>query len=169
MGRMTDDWYRENTPVRDGELEVDAGAIVSNGADKGAYVQCWVWVPDPDEEIPGHAVIETPSSAETAGAMLDEHSIDDCDKDDALAVWADALRDALERDPRAERLEVSAARGERVVHHGWNGAAWSERWSGCATMDTLTESESEAVWDAVMAADAALADFAAQVDQPADA
>lgn len=29
---------------RDGELEVDDGAIVSEGEDNGAYVQAWVWV-----------------------------------------------------------------------------------------------------------------------------
>ena len=169
MGRMSDEWYIKNAPVRDGEVEVDAGAIVSNGADKGAYVQCWVWVPDPDEEMPGSAVIETPASAETVVSMLDEHGIDDCDKDDAVVLWADALRDAMERDPRAKRLEVSAARGQRVTHHGWNGAAWSEWWSGCATMDTLTESEAEAVEDAITAADAALAEFAARMQQQTDA
>ena len=28
----------------DGELEIDPGAAVSEGADNGAYVQAWVWV-----------------------------------------------------------------------------------------------------------------------------
>lgn len=31
---------------RDGEIEVDDGAIVSRGSDKGAYVAAWVWVYD---------------------------------------------------------------------------------------------------------------------------
>src|SRR5438105_4681318 len=29
---------------RDGECEIDETAIVSEGADNGAYVQAWVWV-----------------------------------------------------------------------------------------------------------------------------
>ncbi len=29
---------------RDGEIEVDEGAVVSLGADDGAYVQAWLWV-----------------------------------------------------------------------------------------------------------------------------
>lgn len=31
---------------RDGEVEVDEGAVVSEGADNGAYVAAWVWVPE---------------------------------------------------------------------------------------------------------------------------
>jgi hypothetical protein len=171
MGRMSDEWYIKNAPVREGEVEVDAGAIVSNGADRGAYVQAWVWVPDPDEEMPGPAVIELPAGTETAESLLDWHEslTLDSDRETGLTLWADALRDALERDTRASRLEVSAARGQRATHHGWNGAAWSERWSGCATMDTLTESEAAAVEDAITAADAALAEFAARIQQQADA
>lgn len=30
--------------ARDGELEIDATATVSEGSDDGAYVQAWVWV-----------------------------------------------------------------------------------------------------------------------------
>lgn len=30
----------------DGEVEIDSNAIVSLGADPGAYVQAWVWVYD---------------------------------------------------------------------------------------------------------------------------
>ena len=37
--------YRDGVKVRDGELEVDDDAIVSE-AEGGAYVQAWVWVPD---------------------------------------------------------------------------------------------------------------------------
>lgn len=29
---------------QDGEIEIDAGAVVSEGDDNGAYVQVWVWV-----------------------------------------------------------------------------------------------------------------------------
>lgn len=125
------------------------------------YRAAWQW--QEGEEMPDPAVIEFPVDAETAESLLSWHEIDDCDKDDALVLWADALRDALERDPRAARVEVSAARGQRATHHGWNGAGWSERWSGCATMDTLTESEVAAVEDAITAADAALAEFAQNV------
>lgn len=35
--------------ARDGEIEIDDDAAVSLGADAGAYVQGWLWVPD--EEI----------------------------------------------------------------------------------------------------------------------
>lgn len=35
---------------RDGEIEIDDDAAVSLGADAGAYVQGWLWVPDEDEE-----------------------------------------------------------------------------------------------------------------------
>ncbi|MFZ9890174.1 MAG: hypothetical protein ACO3JL_21965 [Myxococcota bacterium] len=111
------------------------------------------------------AVIELPCSTETAESMLNWYELDDCDKGDALVAWADALRDALERDPRAARVEVSAGRGQRATHHGWNGAAWSESWYGCATMDTLTQSEAAAVEDAITAADAALGEFAAKVEK----
>ena len=30
---------------KDGECEIDEGAKVSRGADEGAYVQAWIWVP----------------------------------------------------------------------------------------------------------------------------
>jgi hypothetical protein len=129
------------------------------------YRAAWQW--NEDEEMPEPAYIETPASTETAESMLDWHEslTLDSDRETGLTLWADALRDALERDPRASRLEVSAARGQRIMHHAWNGAAWSERWSGCATMDTLTESEAAAVEDAIAAADAALAEFAAKVSK----
>lgn len=132
------------------------------------YRAAWQW--QEDEEMPEPAVIELPASTETAESLLDWHEslTIDFDRETGLTVWADALRDALERDTRASRLEVSAARGQRIMHHGWNGAAWSERWSGCATMDTLTESEVAAIEDAITAADAALADFAARMQQQAD-
>lgn len=32
---------------KDGEIEIDDGAIVSRGEDHGAYVLAWVWVDDP--------------------------------------------------------------------------------------------------------------------------
>ncbi|HYW43078.1 MAG TPA: hypothetical protein VE959_09480, partial [Bryobacteraceae bacterium] len=32
--------------MRDGEIEIDDGAVVSRGSDQGAYVQAWVWVSD---------------------------------------------------------------------------------------------------------------------------
>lgn len=35
----------------EGELEVDDDAIVSLGDDPGAYVQVWIWVPDPEWEV----------------------------------------------------------------------------------------------------------------------
>ena len=59
-GVPSDDWYRENVPTRDGELECDDGAIVSAGTDAGAYVQTWSWVAaptcsiHPDELLAGY-------------------------------------------------------------------------------------------------------------------
>jgi len=127
------------------------------------YRAAWQW--NEDEEMPDPAYIETPASTETAESLLNWHEslTLDSDRETGLTLWADALRDALERDPRAARVEVSAARGQRATHHGWNGAAWSERWSGCATMYTLTESEAAAVEDAITAADSALGEFAEAV------
>ena len=31
---------------RDGELEIDPGAVVSKGGDPGAYVMAWLWIDD---------------------------------------------------------------------------------------------------------------------------
>jgi hypothetical protein len=56
MGVNPDEWYVEranDTLYRDGEVEFDSDALVSNGNAAGAYVQAWVWVPDdevPDDE-----------------------------------------------------------------------------------------------------------------------
>lgn len=33
---------------RDGETEIDDGAVVSRGEDNGAYVSAWLWVSDND-------------------------------------------------------------------------------------------------------------------------
>jgi len=33
---------------REGETEIDDGAVVSRGSDPGAYVQAWVWVYESD-------------------------------------------------------------------------------------------------------------------------
>lgn len=34
----------------EGEIEIDDNAVVSHGADPGAYVAAWVWVPFDDED-----------------------------------------------------------------------------------------------------------------------
>jgi hypothetical protein len=39
----------------EGELEVDANAIVSKGDDDGAYVMAWLWVSDEDAGLVGGA------------------------------------------------------------------------------------------------------------------
>ena len=36
---------RENSLLRDGELELDPDAKVTEGASNGAYIQTWMWVP----------------------------------------------------------------------------------------------------------------------------
>jgi hypothetical protein len=38
------DLARKDPRVREGELEIDESAVVSWGADNGAYVQAWLWV-----------------------------------------------------------------------------------------------------------------------------
>lgn len=40
-------WAQENLQ-RDGEIEIDSGAVVSRGDDPGAYIAAWVWVADED-------------------------------------------------------------------------------------------------------------------------
>lgn len=50
MSQMSDRWYLKTAKTeihKDGEVEIDSNAIVSRGADDGAYVQAWVWVADP--------------------------------------------------------------------------------------------------------------------------
>jgi hypothetical protein len=39
-----------NTRAKDGDIEFDENAVVSHGADNGAYVQAWVWIPGPGSE-----------------------------------------------------------------------------------------------------------------------
>ncbi len=53
--RMPDAWYRSKAAElyhRGGDVEIDPDAAVSRGDDpassRGAYVQAWVWVDDPE-------------------------------------------------------------------------------------------------------------------------
>jgi hypothetical protein len=51
--KLTDEELRQlarKQHGRDGECEIDDGAVVSRGDDAGAYVAAWVWVDVPDEE-----------------------------------------------------------------------------------------------------------------------
>lgn len=53
MSANLDAWYRRQARDflhRDGEIEIDDDAVVSTGADAGAYVAAWVWVADLEEE-----------------------------------------------------------------------------------------------------------------------
>ena len=53
MGRLSDRQYRELATEqyhRDGSVEIDDNAVVSNGDDDGAYVAAWVWVYDSNHE-----------------------------------------------------------------------------------------------------------------------
>lgn len=50
--KLTDEQYRQAAIKKhgsEGEVEIDADAIVSRGDDPGSYVQAWVWVYD--EEV----------------------------------------------------------------------------------------------------------------------
>lgn len=170
-GCETREWIlsTELTVLPTGVNFLDGQGISYPYADGSLAAECYraAWQWQEDEEMPDPAYIETPASTETAESLLDWHEslTLDSDRETGLTLWADALSEALIRDPRAKRLEVTPAGGQRIMHHGWNGAAWSERWSGCATMDTLTESEAAAVEDAITAADAALAEFATKVEK----
>jgi hypothetical protein len=45
--------YRQRAKARferEGELEIDDDAPVSQREEQGAYVQCWVWIDAPDSE-----------------------------------------------------------------------------------------------------------------------
>ena len=49
--KHSDKWYREQAQIqfeKEGTLEFDDTPAVSRNdtGDNGAYVQCWVWVPD---------------------------------------------------------------------------------------------------------------------------
>jgi len=43
--------YREAISSIDGKMEIDDDAIVSIGADDGAYIMAWVWVTNEDAGI----------------------------------------------------------------------------------------------------------------------
>lgn len=45
------DLASRNPMLRDGELELDLGAKVSEVEDNGAYVQTWMWVPFEGTEL----------------------------------------------------------------------------------------------------------------------
>lgn len=45
VAKARDEWERE------GEVEFDDDPVVSRGEDNGAYVQAWVWVRDPDDDV----------------------------------------------------------------------------------------------------------------------
>ena len=52
-GELNDEWFRARAKelyCRDGEVEVDSNARISYGADEGAYVEAWVWVPFEETE-----------------------------------------------------------------------------------------------------------------------
>ncbi len=42
--------YRAGVEIRDGEIEVDDNALVSEGEDPGAYVMAWVWVSNDEDD-----------------------------------------------------------------------------------------------------------------------
>lgn len=51
MSSQSEQWYRDHVAYHDSQgnsIETDSNAIVSTGNDNGAYVQAWVWVPDPE-------------------------------------------------------------------------------------------------------------------------
>lgn len=49
MSSQSEQWYRDHASGHVGgeEIQVDSDAIVSTNDNDGAWVQAWVWVPDP--------------------------------------------------------------------------------------------------------------------------
>lgn len=55
---------------KEGDLEIDGGAVVSEGEDNGAYVQCWKWV-----DFAGTELDRECNECSTSQGELDEHGI----------------------------------------------------------------------------------------------
>ena len=72
-----DEAYREaarRLHGRDGECEIDSGAVVSIGDDPGAYVAAWVWVPAEDAGVE-HGSVERDRDGSDEGM----HWREECD------------------------------------------------------------------------------------------
>jgi len=80
--------------VREGELEVDVPAVVSRGADDGAYVMAWVWVSNEAAGVLQHSeVLET--MLDHARSFLDGPHALDADTTKLRTVQADWLEELL--------------------------------------------------------------------------
>lgn len=55
------DLARKDSRVREGELEIDDSAVVSWGADNGAYVQAWLWISFEGTSLDQSAISQTSS------------------------------------------------------------------------------------------------------------
>ncbi|MBV5324882.1 MAG: hypothetical protein J0626_06220, partial [Rhodospirillaceae bacterium] len=75
---------------RDGEIEVDDNAKVSEGSDPGAYVQAWVWVPNPEAETEDDEAVEE-SETEDEPSDLCDH----CHRSGVEIARTDAEGDAV--------------------------------------------------------------------------
>lgn len=65
----------------DGELEIDDDAVVSLGADDGAYVEAWVWVSDDD--LVAHEYLERCDECEAVfpadeASLVNAHHLPSC-------------------------------------------------------------------------------------------
>ena len=67
---------------RDGEIEVDDNAKVSEGSDPGAYVQAWVWVPNPEAETEDGEPGDPPEPCQYCGCIEDEDGNCGCQGDE---------------------------------------------------------------------------------------
>ncbi len=79
---MSDRWYQQQAKSihgRDGAIEFDDVPLVSAGGDRGAYVQAWVWVDDPDPDDVGPIFIlgEEPTTCPQCGSRTDFDENDD--------------------------------------------------------------------------------------------
>lgn len=63
--------------------------------------------------------------------------------DDDVPEYFRAARRVLETDPRAIDLHMTAAQGQRILLHGWNGAHFTHRVGGFGTFCDLTSAQLE--------------------------
>lgn len=76
MAMMPEAWYVEEAKkvqkqrgkeLGDLAIEVDATPVVSSGSNPGAWVACWLWVPDPGTAKGEHAIQQAkPGAADQA-------------------------------------------------------------------------------------------------------
>ena len=80
---------------RDGEIEIDADATVSEGDDPGAYVQAWVWVPSGEAETGDEDAGEDGFVMENDGAVIPTNEVISLVRETCTAETQKSVRDRL--------------------------------------------------------------------------